>query len=360
MHSLNRQEIIDWLKNENSRELDDLFFAADATRRKHVGDEVHLRGLVEISSYCRSACTYCGLHAGNKKAIRYRMNSEQILKCAIQAERLGYGSVVLQSGEDPQFDMKSMEQLIRSIKRETTCAITLSLGERSPEEWARWRDAGADRYLLRFETSDPFLFQAIHPDALSNIPSRVDQLPVLRQLGYQVGSGVMIGFPGQTFETLADDLLLFQALDLDMIGVGPFLIHPETAFGTGWVPREIDPTNQVESSVDMACKVIALARLLRPDAHIPSTTALATLGGVDGRIRGLKSGANVIMPNLTPTDLRGDYAIYPGKNVSFETAQVCRMELFDMLKSIGRVPGKGPGHRKRSQAPTNPSFTPKT
>jgi biotin synthase len=232
-----------------------------------------------------------------------------------------------------------MAETIRRIKSESTLAVTLSLGERHPDDLAAWREAGADRYLLRFETSNPALYERIHPRRPGDAPDRLALLAALRQMGYEVGSGVMIGIPGQTYDDLAGDLELFGALDLEMIGVGPFLPHPDTPLGVE--PRDVP--DQVPNSELMTYKVVALARLLCPRANIPSTTALATLNRVNGRELGLVRGANVLMPNLTPTEYRRLYEIYPAKACLYETAEQCHGCLVGRIAALGRTIGTGRG-----------------
>lgn len=346
--SLTREEILDWLREEDGKRLTTLFGVADDVRRANVGDAVHLRGLIEISNICRRQCGYCGLRAGNSKIERYRMTAEEILECARKARSLGYGTVVLQAGEDPGIGAAWMADVVRAIKSEAGLAVTLSLGERPQSELALWREAGANRYLLRFETSDRALFERIHPPAPGEERSdRIRQLRELRQLGYEVGSGVMIGIPGQSWGSLADDLLLFRELDLDMIGVGPFIAHPETPLGSPGSPA-LDVADQVPNSEAMVYKVVALARRVCPEANIPSTTALATINRTSGRELGLARGANVVMPNVTPVKYRVKYEIYPGKACINETAEACQGCLTRRIKSMGREVGTGPGGRRRT------------
>jgi biotin synthase len=223
-----RPEILGWLRENDSQRLAELWRDADRVRQEFVGGEVHLRGLVELSNYCVRLCGYCGLRAPNRKLERYRMTEDEVLECAQKAVQFGYGTVVLQSGEDPGLTCDWLVKVIRRLKAETPLAVTLSLGERSESEIAAWRKAGADRYLLRFETSNRVLYEAIHPPKNGEISDRPAILRKLREMGYEVGSGVMIGIPGQTYGDLADDIELFASLDLDMIGVGPYLVHPDT------------------------------------------------------------------------------------------------------------------------------------
>ncbi len=340
---MHRSEILSWLRETDPTRLAELWRRADDTRQRHVGGEVHLRGLVEVSNHCVRLCAYCGLRAPNAAIERYRMTDDEILACARQAVAFGYGTVVLQSGEDPGITREGMATLVGRIKAETPLAVTLSLGERPDEDFAAWRAAGADRYLLRFETSNRVLYDRLHPPRPGTVSDRVAMLGRLRQLGYEVGSGVMIGIPGQSYADLADDLELFAPLDLDMIGVGPFLVHPDTPLGDPeFRPVALD-AEQVPPSELMTYKVIALARLVCPRANIPSTTALATLNRAQGRELGLVRGANVIMPNLTPPKYRVLYQIYPDKACLLETAEGCHTCLRTRIESLGRDVGKGRG-----------------
>lgn len=343
---MERDEIIDWLRCEEPERLEQLWQLADETRRVHVGEEVHLRGLIEISSYCRRNCAYCGLNVANVGLQRYRMEQDEILVCAVEAAGYGYGTVVLQSGEDLGISCDWMEELIRRIKSETSLAVTLSLGERDDDELVRWRNAGADRYLLRFETSDCSLYERIHPSLPGTNSDRIQILRRLRLLGYEVGSGVMIGIPGQTYSNLADDILLFRELDLDMIGVGPYISHTETPAGRGELPPAPD-VEQVPNSELMTYKVIALTRLNCPGTNIPSTTALATLNPLFGRELGLQRGANVVMPNMTPRKYRALYEIYPSKACIDESAADCRSCMTARIHGIGRSVGRGRGDSSR-------------
>jgi biotin synthase len=288
---------------------------------------------------------YCGLRQGNRDLTRYRMTREEILDCARQAEKLGYGTVVMQAGEDDILTAEWIAEIVRWIKRETALAVTLSLGERQQDELRLWRSAGADRYLLRFETSDENLFRIIHPSRISGGPDRLTLLRQLKSLGYEAGGGVMVGIPGQSFESLAGDILAFRALDLDMIGIGPYIAHPATPLGSGALRPEISPSEQAPSSEEMVYKMIALTRIACPDTNIPSTTALATINKANGRKLGLQAGANVVMPNLTPVKYRRLYEIYPAKVCIDESATDCNQCLRGQIRSLNRFAGHGPGGR---------------
>jgi biotin synthase len=342
---MKRDEILHWLCEEDERRLEALWQLADTVRRENVGDEVHLRGLIEISNHCIRQCGYCGLRLGNKELERYRMSEGEIMACVGEAERYGYGTVVLQSGEDYGIETKWFANLIRRIKRETQLAVTLSLGERSDEDLETWHKAGADRYLLRFETSDEALYHLIHPSLPERKSNRLAILKILKKLGYETGSGIMIGIPGQTYASLARDIALFYKFDLDMIGVGPYISHPHTPLGQGDWKRMISKGEQVPNTEEMTYKVIALARMGCPEANIPSTTALATINGESGRELGLMRGANVVMPNLTPLKYRVKYEIYPSKACTTEIPSDCHSCLHHRIQSIGRRVGAGRGDR---------------
>jgi biotin synthase len=309
-----------------------------------VGSAVHLRGLIEISNHCVRQCAYCGLRSGNTALERYRMDAGKILAAAHQAVAYGFGTVVLQAGEEPGITAVWMADVIHRIKAETPLAVTLSLGERSASDLEAWRLAGADRYLLRFETSDRALFDRVHPGLNGSRSDRMAILGRLRALGYEVGSGTLLGLPGQSFESVATDLLLFRALDLDMIGVGPFIPHPATPLGRA--PSAATGAAQVPADELMVYRVLALARILCPEANIPSTTALATINRANGRELGLLRGANVVMPNLTPLPYRRLYEIYPAKACLDESGDACAACLPARIAAIGRQVGRGPGGRR--------------
>ncbi len=342
-------EIESWLRQENAAELEKLWAAADRVRRENVGDEVHLRGLIEISNYCVRSCAYCGLRKENKQLDRYRMSAEEVIECAHKAHKLGYGTVVMQAGEDYGIRAQWLADIIKTIKNELPLAVTLSMGERPQEDLCLWRKAGADRYLLRFETSDLKLYKLIHPDLANKTSDRFAILKFLRELGYEVGGGVMIGIPGQSCASLANDIDMFRKCDFDMIGSGPFIPNLLTPLGTGELKPDIAPADQVPATELMCYKVVALARIVCPQANIPSTTALATLNKETGRELGLSRGANVVMPNCTPLKYRVKYEIYPGKACINETAEQCQMCLAGRIYSIARTIGKGQGGRIRTR-----------
>mgnify|MGYP005809737199 CR=1 FL=1 len=343
---LDHDGIAGWLKTTDSAELERLWARADAVRAEHVGAAVHLRGLIEIGNHCVRDCLYCGLRSHSAGLERYRMPADEILACAREGRQLGYGTIVMQAGEDPGLTAELISGVIRGIKAETGLAVTLSLGERSDEELRAWKADGADRFLLRFETSDPALYRRIHPSLPGTLSDRIAQLLRMREMGYEIGSGVMVGIPGQTWDILARDIETFRDLDIDMIGIGPFLPSPRTPLGghAAATLRAADG-DQVPNDELTTLKVVALTRLVCPEANLPSTTALATIDPATGRELGLTRGANIVMPNLTPPRYRTLYEIYPGKACIHETAEACHGCLQGRIAAIGRHVGSGPGGR---------------
>lgn len=307
-----------------------LFAEADAVRREFCGEDIHLRGIIEFSNHCRRNCLYCGLRAGNAAVRRYRMAEAEIIDAARAGAALGVKTVVLQSGEDMYYDARRMCDIVRGIKAGCDVAITLSMGERPLSDYQAMREAGADRYLLKHETANREIFTALHPD--DDFDERIACLKELKALGYQIGSGIMVGLPGQTIEDFADDILLLSELDVDMAGIGPFIPHPRTPLG-----------NSPPGSAEMTLRVIALTRVVLKDAHIPATTALETVDpGM--RRRALQCGANVIMPNITPPKYRADYEIYPGKAGVPQTPEDCVVAVRAIAASLRRPIAAGPGH----------------
>jgi len=340
-------EILRWLRETDEHRLEELWRTADRVRRDHVGDAVHLRGLIELSNHCIRRCGYCGLRGPNTALQRYRLSADEVMECVRKAVAFGYGTVVMQAGEDPELTGAWIADLVRRIKRETPLAVTLSLGERSEDDLQRWREAGADRYLLRFETSNRELYERIHPSLPGCRSDRPALLRRLRAMGYEIGGGAMVGIPGQTYDDLAGDIELCRELDLDMIGLGPYLPHPATPLGqaTGHEVADQAPNDELTT-----CKMVALARLACPWANIPSTTALATLNQARGRELGLSRGANVVMPNLTPPQYRALYEIYPSKACVGETAEQCQLCLAGRIAAMGRTIGQGRGDSPRRAA----------
>jgi len=348
------QEILNWLLETDPQRLEELWVLADATRREHVGDDVHLRGLVEFSNHCVRRCGYCGLHV-DADVTRYRMPAEEILGCAHHAVELEYGTVVLQSGQDHGMGIDWLTDVVRRIKAETPLAVTLSVGEWPTDVYTTWREAGADRFLLRFETSNRELYDHIHPPVGTHRSDRLEILRTLHSLGYEIGSGVMVGIPGQTYDDLASDIEVFAELGLDMIGIGPFIPHPETPLG---VEESTLGDAQVPNTEEMTYRAVALTRLMCPAANIPSTTALATLNKAQGRELGLSRGANIVMPNLTPLQYRALYEIYPSKVCINETAQQCFSCMRGRITAIGRTIGSGRGDSPSWQSRQSNQETP--
>lgn len=346
---MGRAEILTWLRETDASRLEGLWRQADEARQSCVGDDVHLRGLIEVSNRCVRECAYCGISACAPKVERYLMSREEILACADRAKACGFGTVVMQAGEDPGITGEWMADIVRTIKVRTGLAITLSLGEREEDELRAWKAAGADRYLLRFETTDPELYSEIHPSLPGTVSDRIAQLMKMREIGFEIGTGVMVGIPGQTWETLAQDIWTFRDYDMDMIGIGPYLPSPGTPLD-GELGRKLTAkagTEQVPNDPITTLKALALTRLVCPRTNIPSTTALATLDPGSGRANGLLRGANVIMPNLTPPQYRVLYQIYPGKAGLHETVDITVARIRTQIEALGRTVGQGPGTSPR-------------
>ena len=329
MTEFTKKEIVDILKDDRQNEW--LFSLADKVRRENVGDEVHLRGLIEFSNICHCFCKYCGLRCENKELDRYRILPDDIVKYAQKAVEMGYKTIVLQSGEDAFYTREILCDIIKRIK-EFDVALTLSIGERSFDDYKAFRDCGADRYLIRIETTDKDLYKKMHPNM--SFDNRVRCLKDLRKLGFEVGTGCLVGLPEQTIESLADDILFFKEINADMVGIGPFIAHPHT-------PLKDMPNGDFT----LALKVMALTRILLKNINIPATTAMETLNP-NGRIIALQSGANVVMPNVTTTEYRAKYEIYPNKICINENPSQCFHCISGKIKSIGRTVSTGYGFRK--------------
>jgi biotin synthase len=328
---LKKKEIVRFLSLSDPGEIQDLFHVADRVRKEYVGDEIFLRGIIEFSSHCRNNCLYCGLRRDNSEIEHYRIPEDEIVELARAIEAGGCTTVVLQSGEDPYYTQERLYRIISRIVDETSLAITLSLGERSYEDLRAFKAAGADRYLLRHETANPELFAKLCPGR--SLDTRIQCLRNLRELGYEVGSGCMVGLPGQTVEDLADDIMLIRKLDIDMVGIGPFIPQAQT-------PLKDCPAGDV----NMVLKMVAVVRLVTRDANIPSTTALGVL---DKAIRkqAFHAGANVFMPVFTPHSYAKDYEIYAGKGLVSSDARKTMDSYLDFFRSIGRPIGRGKGFR---------------
>ena len=310
-----------------------IFEKSAAVKSAHVGNKVYFRGLIEYSNLCAKNCFYCGIRSGNDKYTRYELSDEETLAAARFAWENRYASIVIQSGErsDAAFT-ENIEYLIRKILEETgdELHITLSLGEQSEDTYRRWLNAGAHRYLLRIEVSNPELYKKLHPDdGMHTYASRLEALGALRRTGFQVGTGVMIGLPFQTPDDLADDLIFFRDFDIDMVGMGPYIEHPDTP-----LYRFRDKIPSPDERVRLTLKMTAILRIMMKDINIAATTALQTLDPF-GREKALQAGANVLMPNLTPEKYRSDYLLYENKPYVHDDAGACGADLESRILSIG-------------------------
>lgn len=327
-HDLTKDEIVTLLKDDSINE--EVFKAADRVRNKYVGDEVHLRGLIEFSNICKRNCLYCGLRAGNKNIKRYRLTEAEIIDFAKKAASYGYKTVVLQSGEDDYFTVDKMKDIISEIKK-LDMAVTISIGEKTYEEYEEYKKAGADRYLLRIETSDKKLYEDMDPGMSHEERKRC--LRDIKKLGYETGSGCLVGLPGQTIESIADDILFFREIQADMIGIGPFIPNDDTPLKGSKV-----------GDFTLSLKVMAITRLILVDINIPATTAMETLNP-NGRVMALQCGANVVMPNVTEGEYRKLYALYPGKICINDTPAKCRGCITGKINKIGRKVSNGYGFK---------------
>lgn len=321
-HSLNKDEALQLIK-QGAQHKNLLFALAQQAAQKSFGRQIFVRGLIEFTNYCKNDCYYCGIRRSNKNAARYRLTQEEILECCRAGYGLGFRTFVLQGGEDYFYSDEDIAAIVRAIKAQhPDCAVTLSIGERSRETYALWKKAGADRYLLRHETADCAHYAKLHPSELS-VQNRQNCLYALKELGYQAGAGFMVGSPYQTAENLADDLMFLQKLRPQMIGIGPFIPHHDTPF-----------KDEPAGSVELTLVLLAVLRLLFPHVLLPATTALGTLAP-GGRLLGIKAGANVIMPNLSPQNVRGKYLLYDNKLHTGAEAAEALNELQREVASIG-------------------------
>lgn len=301
----------------------ELFSCADKLRREHYGTDVYIRGLIEFTNHCKNNCYYCGIRAGNKNAVRYRLTEEEILSCCREGYQLGFRTFVLQGGEDPYFTDDKICHIVSSIRNAyPDCAITLSIGEKSKESYKAYFDSGANRYLLRHETASDSHYSLLHPETM-RLETRKKCLYDLKEIGYQVGSGFMVGSPCQSTENLVADLRFLQDLSPDMIGIGPYITHKETPFA-----------DKKSGSLELTLRMISILRLMFPHALIPATTALGSIHP-QGRELGLKAGANVVMPNLSPITVRKHYDLYENKICTGDEAAECRACLERRVESAG-------------------------
>ncbi len=329
-----RDDIISMLHFNDDTDITNLFGKADEVRMNCCGNKVHLRGIIEISNYCSQDCLYCGLRKSNSNLVRYRMNSTGIIQTAKIAYNLGLRTLVLQSGEDEFLDCDSIAEIISEIKDAHDVAITLSLGERDFDEYKIWKNAGADRYLLKHESANEILYSRYHLN--QSLKERVGHLKILKTLGYQIGSGNIIGLPMQTIEDIADDILLCKELDVDMASFSPFIPSPDTPY-----------RHQPGPNIEAVLKVMAVARIVLKNTHIPATTALAVLDK-KGRERGLQAGANVIMPNFTPKRFEDKYLIYPRSEFLKLDSLV---SINRMVTRLGRAIARDEGHSLKLSHP---------
>ena len=321
VHEATTDEISAVIKNSENDGF--LFECADKVRREAYGTDVYIRGLIEFTNYCKNNCFYCGIRRDNRNIKRYRLSIDEIMECCKEGYKLGFRTFVLQGGEDAGFTDDILCNMISGIKkRYSDCAVTLSLGERTEESYKRLYDSGADRYLLRHETASKEHYGMLHPPEMS-FERRIECLNSLKKIGFQTGAGFMVGSPFQTTENLVSDLLFIKSLKPEMVGIGPFIPHSETPF-------KDYPQGLLRDTLIM----VALARLILPNALIPSTTALGTIHP-EGRELGLKAGANVVMPNLSPVRFRKLYALYDNKICTGDESAQCRSCLSGRMQQIG-------------------------
>lgn len=320
---LTKEEWIALIENRNPDIAQYLFAKARNWQQKYFGNQIYTRGLIEFTNYCKNDCYYCGIRRSSQSAERYRLTKEQIMECCKTGYKLGFRTFVLQGGEDGWFTQQKLEEIVRVIKKNySDCAITLSLGERSKESYQGLFEAGADRYLLRHETADSTHYQSLHPPELS-AKHRQQCLWDLKEIGYQTGTGFMVGSPGQSAAHLAQDMLFIRELEPHMVGIGPFVPHHDTPFA-----------KESGGTVELTLFMIGLLRIMLPKLLLPATTALGTIDP-QGREQGILAGANVVMPNLSPSSVRAKYQLYDNKICTGDEAAECRMCLNRRMESIG-------------------------
>jgi len=320
--SLSKAEYIQLLQDDSEQTAENIFEIARRIRNRHYSNHIYVRGLIETTNYCRNDCYYCGIRKSNRQVVRYRLSEKEILDCCYRGYEMGFRTFVLQGGEDPAWTDGKVVKLIAGIKqRYPDCAVTLSLGEREKASYQRYYEAGADRYLLRHETANDSHYRKLHPAELS-LEHRRQCLWDLKEIGFQVGTGMMVGSPGQTLECLAEDLLFIQELQPHMVGIGPFISHHDTPF-----------RDKQNGTLLQTLQLLGILRIMLPKALLPATTALATIDRT-GREKGILAGANVIMPNLSPQEARKNYLLYDNKkSTGLENAD----ELEKLKKSISDI-----------------------
>ncbi len=322
-HVLSGQEFVSLIDGRTSELSECLFEKARRIRQEHYGNDVYLRGLIEFTNYCKNDCYYCGIRKSNGRASRYRLTKDQILSCCEQGYRLGFRTFVLQGGEDGFYRDDVLVEIIRTIKAHfPDCALTLSIGERSYESYRSFYEAGADRYLLRHETADPAHYGKLHPPVLT-FEARKKCLMDLKEIGFEVGCGFMVGSPGQTSEHLAKDLIFLHELQPQMVGIGPFIAHHDTPFAA-----------EESGTAELTLFLLGLIRLMLPAVLLPATTALGTIDPL-GREKGILAGANVVMPNLSPVEVRDKYMLYDNKICTGDEAAECRGCIDRRISGIG-------------------------
>ncbi|MEI7812903.1 MAG: [FeFe] hydrogenase H-cluster radical SAM maturase HydE [Ignavibacteria bacterium] len=319
---LSKEDVIYLLELTDFRNTRKLYDRAYEIRKHYCGDEIHLRGIIDFSNYCESDCLYCGLRQSNNVIERYRMTPDEVIETAKTISNSGIRSIILQSGEDSSYDMDKIAYIIYFIKQNSGLAIALSLGERDYEEYKTWKYAGADCYLLKHETANPELYSSLHQK--QKIKDRIEHLKFLKSIGYETGSGNLIGLPGQTIEDIADDLFLCKELNIDYASFSPFVPSPNTPF-----------RNKSVGSVELTLKTIAVARILLKNARIPATTAIATIDLL-GREKALRVGANVVMPDFTPKLYRDKYCSYPNKKLFVDDPVNSSSYIQHIMNSLGR------------------------
>lgn len=320
---ISREELEELLTTTDQELIEELYRRARATAGKYYGKEIYLRGLIEFTNYCKNNCYYCGIRCGNEKAQRYRLTMDQILSCCESGWELGFRTFVLQGGEDPYFTDEKIVDIVKKIRNSyPDCAITLSIGEKTKESYRLYKEAGADRYLLRHETANEDHYRHLHPEQMS-LANRKQCLRNLKELGYQTGAGFMVGAPGQTLECLAEDLIFLKELNPEMVGIGPFIPHHDTKFA-----------DEPAGSVELTLFLLSVLRIILPKCLLPATTALGT-ADPKGREKGLLAGANVVMPNLSPVKDRKKYELYDNKICTGDEAAECRVCLKNRVKSVG-------------------------